>query len=406
MTRSRCACLGLAGAAVLATVSSSPLIPGLEPEIEGMMNLRSKRTGAAIAGLAVLALAVSACGSKAKSTSGGGGGGTGTAGSSPAGKPFSACMVLDTGGVDDKSFNQSSYEGLKAASAANPNIKISYVPSNSQNDYIPNLTAEVAKGCNATVAVGGLMFDAVKTVAAKNAAKQFAEVDAGSSGPNVYGLQFNTAQGAFLGGYLAAAMTKTGKVATFGGLNIPPVTIYMDGFWEGVQYYNKQKSKSVKVLGWDETNQKGGTFAQSFTDQNKGKQISQTFIQQGADIVFPVAGGTGLGAGAAAQSAGGSVSVIWVDTDGCTSAATYCKYFLSSVTKGLGDAVQKYVTEAAGGTFPTGSYIGTLDNKGTGLAPFHDFDSKVPQTVKDELATIQKDITSGTIKITSPSQPK
>ena len=96
-------------------------------------------------------------------------------------------------------------------------------------------------------------------------------------------------------------MTKTGKVATFGGLNIPPVTIYMDGFWEGVQYYNKQKGKNVQVLGWDENKQKAGTFANSFTDQNKGKQISQAFIQQGADIIFPVAGGTGLGAGAAAQ---------------------------------------------------------------------------------------------------------
>jgi len=357
----------------------------------------------------VLALSISACGSKAKQDKGGGASGTGTAGgggSTPAGKPFSACMVLDTGGVDDKSFNQSSYAGMKSANKANPNITISYVPSNSQNDYIPNLTAEVTKGCDATIAVGGLMFDAVKTVAGKNPTKQFAEVDAGSSAANIYGLQFNTAQGAFLGGYLAAAMTKTGKVATFGGLNIPPVTIYMDGFWEGVQYFNKQKSKSVKVLGWDETNQKGGTFAQSFTNLNAGKQISQTFIQQGADIIFPVAGGTGLGAGAAAQSAGGKVSVIWVDTDGCESVATYCKYFLSSVTKNLSDAVNKYVTGAAGGTFPTGSYIGTLDNDGTGLAPFHDFDSKVPADLKTELDKIKADIIAGTIKITSPSQPK
>jgi basic membrane protein A and related proteins len=370
-----------------------------------MMNLGSKRTRIAVAGMTVLALALSGCGSKPKSKAGGGSG-TSSGTSSAAGKALNACMVLDTGGIDDKSFNQSSYAGMKAANTANPNIKIAYVPSNSQNDYIPNLTAEVAKGCDTTIAVGGLMAAAVKSVAAKNPKKQFAEVDAGSSGPNVYGLQFNTAQGAFLGGYLAAGMTKSGKVATFGGLNIPPVTIYMDGFWEGVQYYNKQKSKSVKVLGWDETNQKGGTFAQSFTDLNKGKQISQTFIQQGADIIFPVAGGTGLGAGAAAQSAGGSVSVIWVDTDGCESAATYCKYFLSSVTKGLGGAVQEDVTEAAGGAFPTGSYIGTLANNGTGLAPFHDFDSKVPAALKTELDTIKKSITDGTIKVTSPSQPK
>ena len=67
-------------------------------------------------------------------------------------------------------------------------------------------------------------------------------------------------------------MSKTGKVATYGGLNIPPVTIYMDGFWEGVQYYNKQNGKNVQVLGWNEKNQKGGTFANSFTDADKGKR--------------------------------------------------------------------------------------------------------------------------------------
>ena len=163
------------------------------------------------------------------------------------------------------------------------------------------------------------MADNVKAAAKANPNTHYAEVDAGSTGKNVYGMQFNTAQGGFLGGYLAAGMSKTGKVATCGGLNIPPVTIYMDGFWEGVQYYNQKNHKNVQVLGWNEKNQKGGTFSQPFTDQNKGKQISQTFIGQGADVIFPVAGGAGLGAAAAAQASGGKVSVIWVDTDGCVS---------------------------------------------------------------------------------------
>jgi basic membrane protein A len=314
-------------------------------------------------------------------------------------------MVLDTGGVDDKSFNQSSYAGMTAANAANPNIKISYVPSNSGNDYTPNLTAEAAKGCDTTIAVGGLMSDNVKAVAAANPSLHFAEVDAGPSGPNDYGIQFNTAQGGFLGGYLAAGYSKTGKVATWGGLNIPPVTIYMDGFWEGVQYYNSQKGTKVQVLGWDETKKTAGTFAGGFTDQNKGQQISQTFINQGADVIFPVAGGAGLGAGAAAQASSGKVSVIWVDTDGCVSAAQYCSVFLSSVTKNLADSVTTYLQAAAGGTFPTGSYIGTLSNNGTGLAPFHDFASKVPAALQTELTQVKADIISGKIKITSPSQP-
>jgi len=325
---------------------------------------------------------------------------------STAGGSLKACMVLDTGGVDDHSFNQSSWAGLQAANKANPNIKISYVPSSSQNDYTPNLTAETNKGCDTVIAVGGLMTDAVTKIAKKNPSQQYAEIDSASSGPNVYGLQYNTAQGGFLGGYLAAGMSKTGKVATYGGLNIPPVTIYMDGFWEGVQYYNQQNSKNVQVLGWDEKNQKGGTFAQSFTDANKGKQITAQFVQQGADIVFPVAGGTGVGSAAAAAASGGQLSVIWVDTDGCESVSQYCKYFLTSVTKNLSGSVQEYATKAASGTFPTGNYIGTLDNDGTGLAPFHDFDSKVPSDLKSQLDQVKADIISGKIKITSPSQPQ
>lgn len=351
---------------------------------------------------AVGAMALAACGSKPADSSGSGSA-AGTA--APAGSAFSACMVLDTGGVDDKSFNQSSWAGMQAAAAANPTIKISYVPSNTANDYTPNLTAEANKKCSTTVAVGGLMSDNVKAVAAANPSLQFAEVDSSSSGSNVYGIQFNTAQGGFLGGYLAAGMSVTGKVATWGGLNIPPVTVYMDGFWEGVQYYNQQKGKTVQVLGWDEGNQKGGTFAGSFTDQNKGLQISQTFIQQGADVIFPVAGGAGLGAGAAAQGAGGKVNLLWVDTDGCTSVSQYCQYFISSVTKNLSGAVQTYVTAAAGGTFPTGSYVGDLKNDGTGLAPFHSFDSKVPADLKSGLDQVKADIISGKITVKSPSQP-
>jgi basic membrane protein A len=367
--------------------------------------LRSSMKIAAVVSVAAMALA--ACGTKTPTaTTTPSGTSSSSAAATTAATAFKACMVLDTGGVDDRSFNQSSWAGLQAANKSNPNIAISYIASNSQNDYTPNLTAEVNKGCNTVIAVGGLMGDSVKAVAAQNPKQQFGQIDSGSSGPNVYGLQYNTAQGGFLGGYLAAGMTKTGKVATFGGLNIPPVTIYMDGFWEGVQYYNTAKKKSVQVLGWDEKNQKGGTFAQSFTDQNKGRSISQAFVQQGADIIFPVAGGTGLGSGAAAQASGGKVSVLWVDTDGCSSAQQYCKYFLSSVTKNLTDSVTQYATASAGGTFPSGSYIGDLKNNGTGLAPFHEFDSKVPADLKTALEQVKADIISGKIVITSPSQPK
>jgi basic membrane protein A and related proteins len=378
--------------------------------------MRSVRLAAVIAGGAAIALVMTACGSK---SNGGGsssaapaGGSTAAGGSTSAaatGKALNACMVLDTGGIDDKSFNQSSYAGMTAAKSANPGLQISYVPSNSSNDYTPNLNAEVTKKCDPIIAVGGLMADNVKTAAKANPSIHFAEVDNASEAANMYGLQFNTAQGAFLGGYLAAGMSKTKKVATFGGADIPPVTIYMDGFWEGVQYYNQTKHADVKVLGWSEKNQKGGTFVPGnnpFGDVNGGQSISQTFIQQGADIIFPVAGGSGLGAGAAAKATNGKANVIWVDTDGCQSAAQYCKYFITSVTKGLASAVQTYLGQASKGTFPTGSYVGTLANNGTGLAPYHDFASKVPTALQNEVTQVKQDIISGKIKITSPSQPK
>jgi basic membrane protein A and related proteins len=368
------------------------------------MPLRSVIKIAAVAMTGALVLA--ACGSKSGTsgssspTTTASGGGTATTAA------FNACMVLDIGGVDDHSFNQTSWAGMVSAQTANPNIKISHVDSNSQNDYAPNLAAEQQKGCGTIIAVGGLMFDAVKTAAGLHPTQQYAEVDAPSTGPNVYGIQYNTAQGAFLGGYLAAAMSKTGKVATYGGLNIGPVTIYMDGFWDGVQYYNKQKGKNVQVLGWSETNQKGGTFAGSFTDQSKGKSITQAFIAQGADIVFPVAGGTGLGSGAAAEASGGKVLVMWVDVDGCISAANYCNVFLTSVTKNLAGGVAAYVTQAATGTALGGkSYIGTLANQGTGIAPFHDFATQVPASVQTELNTIKAGIIDGSITVATPSAP-
>ena len=195
------------------------------------------------AAVGAASLLFAGCSKPADSSSASDGASSPSSSTAAASGSLKACMVLDVGGVDDHSFNQSSWGGLQAANKANPNIKISYVPSSSQNDYTPNLTAETNKGCDTVIAVGGLMTDAVTKIAKKNPDQQYAQIDSASSGPNVYGLQYNTAQGGFLGGYLAAGMSKTGTVATYGGLNIPPVTIYMDGFWEGVQYYNKQNKQ-------------------------------------------------------------------------------------------------------------------------------------------------------------------
>ncbi|GAB3601718.1 BMP family ABC transporter substrate-binding protein [Kineococcus gypseus] len=350
---------------------------------------------AAAVGAALLLLA--SCGERPDDTAADGSGATGGGGS------FSACMVLDTGGVDDRSFNQSSWAGMEAAAEQNPDIQIDYVPSADDAQYTPNLQAQVQNGCDTVIGVGGLMADSMKEVATANPDQSFAEIDSSSELENVYGLQYNTAEAAFLAGYLAAGMTQTGVVGTWGGLPIPPVTIFMDGFWEGVQHHNQQKGTNVRVLGWDENNPGGGTFANSFVDQGAGRSITETLASQGADIVMPVAGQAGLGAGAAAEAAGGSLNLIWVDTDGCVSAEQYCDYFMSSVTKNLTDSVRDYVLAAAEGEAPTGSYVGTLENEGVGLAPFNRFEDRVPAELKTELEQVRQGIVDGTIQITSPN---
>lgn len=350
--------------------------------------------------LGTVGLAVAACGSKPVTT---GGSSTTSANASA----FKACLVTDTGGLDDHSFNELSWEGMQTAQTAGKGtITVQNAQSATSNDFAGNIAGFVSAGCKLIVGAGYDLQTALVKSSTENASQHYAVVDNTSVGDQVEGLQFDTAQAAFLGGYFAAGYTKTGKVATFGGADYPTVAVYMDGFWEGVQYYNQQHNTKVEVLGWSQTTQKG-TFdpTQSFTDQAGGQQIAQNFEAQGADIVFPVAGGTGIGALAAAQASGGKLKAIWVDNDGYYSNPQYQDIILTSVTKGINAAVATEVEQAAKGDFSTTSYIGTLANGGTTLAPFHDFASDVPQTLQTELTTIKQDIISGTIKITSPNQP-
>jgi len=374
-----------------------------------------KHSAWATAALGVSAtLVVAACGSSTSSASSStsSSASSAAAGSStPAattGK-FTGCMVSDTGGVDDRSFNAAAWAGMQAAVAANSNITVKFSTSTSTADYTPIINTFLSQKCNIIVTLGFAMGDATKAAATANASQKFSIVDNSYSPtlPNVDALVFNTVQDAFLGGYLAAGMTKTGKVATFGGQEFPTVTIYMDGYWDGVQYYNQKHGTHVQVLGWNEQTQKG-SFTGDFTNQTKGQTLTQTFISEGADIIFPVAGNVGLGAAKAVQqadAAAGSqkVNMEWVDLDGCVSAPQYCKYFITSVLKGETLAVKTAVLAAAGGSFKGGNYIGTLANGGVSLAPFHDFDSTVSASLKSELQQISTGIQNGSIQTPTKS---
>jgi basic membrane protein A and related proteins len=352
------------------------------------------------AALAAVGLLVAACGSSTPSSSS-----TSTPSASASAAAFKACMVTDTGGIDDRSFNASSWQGVQLAESSGVSGK--YLQSTSESDYVPNINAFVSQNCGIIVTVGFLMGDATKTAATAHASQKFAIVDYNYTPPlpNVDALLFNTVQDGFLGGYLAAGMSKTKKVATFGGQKLPTVTIYMDGFYDGVQYYNSKHGTNVQVLGWSEPKQ-NGSFTGDFTDQTKGQQLTNTFITEGADIIFPVAGNVGLGAAKAVQQAdasGQNVNMMWVDTDGCVSAPQYCKYFITSIQKGIQTAVKTAVLSAANGTFKGGNYIGTLTNGGVALAPYHDFAGKVPASLQAELAQIKTGIENGTIQTPTKS---
>jgi basic membrane protein A and related proteins len=363
--------------------------------------------------LGVIALLATACGSatkaspsssKASASSSKAPSSTSGSGASSAGT-FLACMVTDTGGIDDRSFNASSWQGMQEAQAAEPGkITVKYLPSASGSDYTPNINTFIGEKCGIILTVGLLMGDNTEAAAQAHPNQKFAIVDYDYSPPikNIDALMFNTVQDGFLGGYLAAGISKSGAVGTFGGEELPTVTIYMDGFWDGVQYYNQQHHTNVKVLGWNEQT-RTGLFTGNFTDQTMGQAATQALISEGADVIFPVAGDVGLGAAKAVQgadAAAGSTKVTmeWADTDGCFSAPQYCKYFISSVTQGIQAAVKNAVLSAANGTFKGGNYVGDLANGGVALSPFHDFASQVPASLRSELTTIKAEIISGQIK--------
>ncbi len=325
------------------------------------------------------------------------------------GGDFKACMVSDSGGFDDKGFNQTSYKGMTDAKTE-LGIETGEVESQTAADFAKNIQSMVDANCNIIVTVGFLLSDDTLAAAKKNTDIKFAIVDNNDpktypAAKNLKPLVFNTAQSSFLAGYLAAGMTQTKKVGTFGGAKIPTVTIFMDGFAQGVDYYNKAKGGSVQVLGWDAAKQDGQFIPATLRGPRGGERTAEGLISQGADIILPVAGPSGLGALQAVKASGGKVNAIWVDTDGCVSAANYCPNIITSVNKAMDVAVFDAIKAAKDGSFSNEPFVGTLENEGTGLTPFHDFDSKVPAELKTEIDALKADIISGKIKIESKSQP-
>lgn len=300
-----------------------------------------------------------------------------------------ACQVTDTGGVDDRSFNQTANDGLVRAEDE-LGVEGKVLESASEADFEPNLKAFVDQDCDLIIPVGFLLDQATQDSAQENPDQEYSIVDVDFfdteaeedvSYDNVKELSFATDEAAFLAGYMAAGTSESGKVGTFGGINIPTVTIFMDGYLAGVQQYNADNGTEVEVLGWDGSD---GLFTGDFTDQDKGKQTTKSLIDEGADVVMPVAGPVGLGSVEAANEAGGNVKLVWVDTDGCISVEDACDLFLTSVQKKMDVAVFDSIEEVVDDEFEAGLYTGTLENAGVGIPDLpDDLDSALAEKIDE-----------------------
>jgi basic membrane protein A len=377
-----------------------------------------KRFMRVFAALAALALVLAACGDDGAgdtTTTAGGdtsttasaepttteAGGTTTTSAEVAYTPVKTCFVTDDAGVDDRSFNASGWQGVQdaaASGAAQPEPTL--LESKSEADYQPFVEECLAQGAEHIVGSGFKLGPTIATFAPQNPDVQWTLIDAPSSAPNVAGTEFQTDEAAFAAGYLAAGMTQTGIVATYGGVNIPTVTIFMDGFARGVAHYNEVKGTNVVVLGWDPADPEAGVMTGVFDPADPiVRSTCESQLDEGADIFLPVGGAINLPCGTAMQDRGIEGALIGVDVDAFEAMpAEFQDLWLVTITKALASAVTGSIQAHASGT-PLGgsSYVGNLANDGVGLSDYHSWSDRVPAELAAEVEQVLADVESGTI---------
>lgn len=304
-------------------------------------------------------------------------------------------MVTDMGGVDDKSFNAMAWQGMQRAEEE-LGANVSYLESQQQTDYATNINQYIRQEVDLIITVGFLLVDATAEAAQEDPDANFAIVDHSFGGEydNVRSLTFGTDQAGFLAGYAAADATETGIVATFGGINIPPVSIFMIGYTSGVAYYNEVNGTEVEVLGWSNETYEG-VFVGNFESTDDGRRVAEEFLSEGADVIMPVAGPVGLGSAQAVQEHG-DAWIVGVDQDWSISAAEYADIILTSVVKNIDVAVFDSIKQVASPDFDGFGgevYVGTLENNGVGLAPIAE--GAVSDEVLDALDEVEQLIIQG-----------
>ena len=291
-------------------------------------------------------------------------------------------LVTDIGGLNDHGFNHLAYLGLQKAQSK-LGVQVDVHQSSSNADYVPNLSSFAQQGYDLVIAVGFLMYDSVKTVAAKFPNTKFMIIDNGWSPgdpPNLEGTLFHEQEAGYLVGYLSGLLYNGKKVtmSTVGGQKIPPVDRYIAGFRAGA----KAADKKVKLLNG---------YSQDFVAQDKCKNVALQQIGAGSKVVFQVAGGCGLGALDAAKQK--HVWGIGVDAD----QAYVGPQVLTSAMKRVDNDVFTTVKQLTAGNLKTGrTFEFTIANGGIDLGKIS---SKVPQADVAKVEAVKKKIAAGNVTI-------
>ncbi|MFF3100481.1 BMP family lipoprotein [Viridibacillus arvi] len=315
---------------------------------------------------------------------------------------FSLAMVTDLGGVDDKSFNQSAWEGIQKFGKDNDLKKgdggYDYAQSTSSSDYNTNLTSMVRRNFDLVFGVGYLMADSIKEVADQKPDSQFSIIDAEVDAPNVTSILFKEQEGAFLAGVAAASVTKSNKIGFVGGLDIPVINRFHAGFVEGVKAVNPDIKVDVQYTG-------------AFDKAELGKTTANRMFTTGVDVIFHAAGATGNGVFTEAKERktkdpNANVWVIGVDADQYKEGQVNDKtnVTLTSVMKRVDVAVQDVAKQAKEGKFPGGeTLVYGLSDNGMALADSHGAISDETMKKIDDYA---KQIADGKIKVPEKVEKK
>lgn len=317
----------------------------------------------------VLSLVLAACGGAAS-------GGTGDA---------RVAVVLDTGGENDRSFNEYTLKGAREA-AEELGLDFAYVVSEAATDYERNIENFVSEGYNLIITVGFLMGDATAAAAAAHPDVHFAIIDYAYEDyadlQNVTSLMFAEDEVGYLAGVLAGCMTDSNVIGSVSGMEIPPVQKFVAGYQTGAASVNPD----VETLN---------VYIPDFNDPATGKQAGQEQIANGADVIFGVGGNTGNGGLLAASEEG--LMAIGVDVDQYFTYPEVQGSLISSAAKNMDVAAGQAVRDFAAGSLEAGVRTGTVANGGVGLAPYHDWDSQIPQECKDAVNQAQEGLADGTV---------